>query len=96
VLLDLDVVINADPAQPPFSEQCGSFGKPLRCDRSSSSRRARRVTPSRRIGRSSLSWCSKFGDRGVDFGQAVEAAMAQTAQQPTLDNQHRRFDLRLT
>ena len=36
----------------------GSLGNPLRCGRSSSSSSARRVTPSRRIGRSSLSWSS--------------------------------------
>ena len=34
-------------------------------------------------------------DRSVEFGQTVEAAVAQAAEQPSLDNQHCDFDLRL-
>src|SRR5437763_164595 len=59
VRLDLDVVIDADPAQPPFGKGIGLAGQCLR-GRSSSSSSARRVTPSRRIGRFSLSWRSNF------------------------------------
>src|SRR5205085_10303136 len=54
VRLDLDVVIDADPAQPPFGKGIGLAGQRLQ----NSSSSARRVTPSRRIGRSSLSWRS--------------------------------------
>ena len=53
--LELDMVVDADPAHAPFGEGEGSLGNGLRWGRSSSSSRARRVTPSRRIGRSSLS-----------------------------------------
>jgi hypothetical protein len=34
-----------------------------------------------------------LADRGVEFGQAVKATMAQPAEQPALDDQHRRLDL---
>ena len=34
-------------------------------------------------------------DRRVEFGQTVEAAVAQAAEQPSLDDQHRDFDFRL-
>jgi len=36
----------------------------------------------------------KLADRRVELGQAVEAAMAQPAQEPALDDQHGGLDLR--
>jgi hypothetical protein len=36
----------------------------------------------------------KLADRRVELGQAVEAAMAQPAQKPALDDQHGGLDLR--
>src|SRR5437763_11321615 len=37
----------------------------------------------------------QLADRGIEFGQTVEATVAQAAEQPSLDDQHRDFDLRL-
>ena len=37
----------------------------------------------------------QLADRRVELGQAVKAAMAQTTQEPALDDQHRHLDLRL-
>jgi hypothetical protein len=37
----------------------------------------------------------QLADRRIAFGQTVEAAVAQPAEQPSLDDQHRDFDLRL-
>ena len=37
----------------------------------------------------------QLADRGVEFSQTVEAPVAQAAEQPSLDDQHRDFDFRL-
>jgi hypothetical protein len=37
----------------------------------------------------------QLADRGIEFSQTVEAAVAQAAKQPSLDDQHRDFDFRL-
>lgn len=37
----------------------------------------------------------QFGNRGVHLGQAIEDAMAQTAEKPALDDPHGRLDFRL-
>src|ERR1700692_2735515 len=50
--LDLDVIVDADPADPPLGEHAGNS---FSAGRSISSSSLRGVTPSRRIGRSSLS-----------------------------------------
>ena len=55
--IDVDVVVEADPALTPLGVDVGSTGKAASAGRSSSSNSWRRLTPSRRIGRllSSLS-----------------------------------------
>ncbi|MGF6429949.1 hypothetical protein ABIE91_005169 [Bradyrhizobium elkanii] len=58
MLLHLDVVIEADAADPPLREHIRLTGKGLSAGRSISSRSLRRVTPSRRIDRSSFSLVS--------------------------------------
>jgi hypothetical protein len=35
----------------------------------------------------------QLADRRIEFGQTVEAAMAQAAEQPALDDRHRDFSL---
>ena len=54
--LDLDVVVDADPAQPPFGEGIGLARQGLERRPVEFLEQRRRVTPSRRIGRTSLSW----------------------------------------
>jgi hypothetical protein len=58
MLLHLDVVIETDAADPPLGEDIGDAGNGLSAGRSTSSSNRRRVTPSRRIGRSSFSLVS--------------------------------------
>src|SRR5271165_4661210 len=53
--LELDMVVDADPADPPLGKAIGLRRQRVEVGRSSSSNSARRVTPRRRIGRSSLS-----------------------------------------
>jgi hypothetical protein len=53
--LDIDVVVDADPAHAPFREDVRLGRQRLERGLSSSSSSCRRVTPRRRIGRSSLS-----------------------------------------
>jgi hypothetical protein len=59
MLLHLDVVFETDAADPPLGEDIGGdAGNGLSAGRSTSSSNPRRVTPSRRIGRSSFSLVS--------------------------------------
>jgi hypothetical protein len=37
----------------------------------------------------------QLADRGIEFGQTVEATVAQAAEQPSFDDQNRDLDLRL-
>ncbi|MCP1838648.1 hypothetical protein ACVIHI_008425 [Bradyrhizobium sp. USDA 4524] len=58
MLLHLDVVVEVDAPDTPLREHVGLAGNGLSAGRSTSSSNRRRVTPSRRIGRSSLSLVS--------------------------------------
>ena len=91
---DLDVVIDTDPAQPPFGESIGLAGQSLevRPVEFLEQRAAGDAEPPHRPLLVKL--VEQLADRSVEFGQAVEAAMAQPAQQPALDDQHRRLDFR--
>ena len=75
--LDIDVIIDADPAHAPFGQDMGSMGKGLRCGRSSSSSNARRVTPTAAMSRSSSSCCTTAPIAASDLGRTVKATKAQ-------------------
>ena len=95
VRLDLDVVIDADAAQPPFGKRIGLAGQRLEM-RPIEFLEQRAACDAEAADRSHLvELVQQFADRRVEFGQAVEAAMAQPAEQPTLDDQHRHLDFRL-
>ena len=93
--LDLDVVIDADPAQAPFGKGIGLARQRLEVGPVEflEQRAAGDAEPPDRSLVVELP--QQLADRRVEFGQAVEAAMAQPAEQPALDDQHRDFDLRL-
>ena len=86
VRLDLDVIIEADPAQPPFGKGIGLAGQRLE------------VRPVEFLEEGSagdaepadrpllVEQVQHLADRGVEFGQAVEAAIAQAAEQLALDD----------
>src|SRR5713101_6652889 len=75
VALDLDVIIDADPAQPPFGEGIGLAGQPLEMwpvellEQGSASD----AEPADRPFLVELP--QRLADRRIEFGQAVEAAM---------------------
>ena len=93
--LDLDVVIDADPAHAPFGKHIGldrqglelrpvELFEELPAGDAEPADRALLVEP-----------LQQLADRRIQLGQAVEAAMAQAAEQPPLDDQHATFDLSL-
>ena len=88
VLVDLDVVIDADAAQAPLGQDIRFDGQRLE---------VRPVELFEQL----LARCAdaaqypllvelaqQITDREVQLGQTVEAAMAQASEQPTLDDQH--------
>lgn len=77
----VDVIVDPDPAGAPFGKDVGSTGKGFRAGRSNSSCSCRRVTPSRRSGRSSF---SRTSSSRIAFGEAVEPPVSQAPQQPAL------------
>src|ERR1700680_3544104 len=87
VRLDLDVVIDADPAQPPFGKGIGLAGQRLEV-RPIEFLEQRTSGGAKTEDRSLLvELAQQLADRRIEFGQAVEAAMAQLAEQPEFDDQ---------
>src|SRR6266436_886973 len=95
VLVELDVVIDADTAQAPL-------GQDIRFDRQGFEVRpieffeklpARSTEPAQHP--LLVEAHHQIGDDGVQFGQTVEAAVAQASEQPALDNTHASLDLGL-
>jgi hypothetical protein len=81
VSFDLDVVVDADPAQAPFGKGIGLGGQPLEVrpieffekratGDAEPADRALLVEPAQQL-----------GDRGIELGQAVKTAMAQPPQE---------------
>src|ERR1700680_3735591 len=82
VRLDLDVVIDADPAQPPFGKGIGLAGQRLEV-RPIEFLEQRTSGDAKTADRSLLvELVQQLTDRRIEFGQAVKAAMAQPAQEP--------------
>src|SRR6266851_919253 len=95
VSFDLDVVIDADAAPPPFSEGIGFARQTLEV-RPIEFLEQRPAGDAEAADRSLLvELVQKLADRRVELGQAVEAAMTQPPEQPALDDQHRGLDFRL-
>ena len=92
---ELDVVVDTNPADAPFGKAIG-----LRRQRVEvgpvelfEQRPAGDTEPPDQAFVVELP--QQLTDRRVEFGQTVEAAVAQAAEQPSLDDQHRDFDFRL-
>src|SRR3954463_1183428 len=95
VPLVLDVLIEPDPAQPPFGKGIGLAGQRLQMrpiefleQRAAGDAEA----PDRPL---LVELAQQLADCRVQFGQAVKAPMTQPAQKPAFDDQHGRLDLRL-
>ena len=93
--LELDMVIDADPANAPFGKAIG-----LRRQRVEvglvelfEQRPAGDTEAADRAFVVELP--QQLADRGIEFGQTVEATVAQSAEKPSLNDQHRDLDLRL-
>jgi hypothetical protein len=96
VAVDIDVIVQADFAQAPLGQGIGLNRQ---------SPEPRRVDLLEKLSASAADMAQgaliverrqQLADGGVDFGQAVEPPMAQAAQEPALDDPHRRFDLGLS
>src|SRR5207302_3952851 len=92
---ELDVVIDTNPADAPFGKAIG-----LRRQRVEvgpvelfEERSAGDTEPPDRAFVVELP--QQLTDRRIEFGQTIEATVPQTAEKPSLDDQHRDFDFRL-
>jgi hypothetical protein len=90
--LDLDVIIDANPADTPFGKGIRLGGQPLEVRpveffEQGAAGDAEPPEPALFV-----QLPQQLADRRIELDQAVKAAMAQPAQQPALDDQHRRFD----
>src|SRR5271154_1853674 len=93
--LELDMVVDADPADPPL-------GKAIRLRRQRLEFGPVQLFEQRSEGDTEapdptfvIELAQQLADCRIEFSQTVEAAVAQAAEQPSLDDQHRDFDLRL-
>lgn len=84
MLLDLDVIIDADPPAPPLRQHIG-FGRQLlqrgtiECFQQMPSCRPQAADDPLLV-----QPAAEFSDRGIQFGEAVKHPVAQPAQQPPL------------
>ena len=92
---ELDVVIDTNPADAPFGKAIGPRRQRVEVGPVElfEERAAGDTEPPDRAFVVELP--QQLTDRCIEFGQTVEATVAQAAEQPSLDNQHRDFDLRL-
>ncbi len=94
MVIDLDVIVDADAAFLPFRELVGLSrqGFQRRTIDLFQQLSACHAEPTDRS--NLVEMRHEIGDRRVDFDQAVKDAVAQPPQQPSLDDQHRLFDFR--
>ena len=95
VRLDLDMIVDADPTDPPLREH-------VRAPRQGLQRRPVDLLQQLAAGDAEppdrpflVEPGHQLGERRIDLGEAVEDAVAQPPEQPALDHQHRLLDLRL-
>lgn len=93
VMLDLDVVIDADPANTPFGEDIGLDGQrlELRSVELFKELAAGAAEPADRA--ILVQTPQQFSDGRVQFSQAVELPIAQSRQYPALDDEDRGLNL---
>jgi hypothetical protein len=93
--VDIDVIVDADPAHAPLAVFVRLSRQILQRRATISSSNWRRVTPSLRRGLAFVELCHELGERGVDVGETVEDPSPKPAEQPALDDQHGLLDLGL-
>src|SRR5205085_6941614 len=93
--LELDMVIDADPANAPFGKaielrrqrvEVGPIELLEQCPAGDTEAPDRAFV---------VELPQQLADRGIEFSQTIEATVAQAAEQPPLDDQHRDFDFGL-
>ena len=91
VALDIDVIVDADPAHAPFGEDIRLGRQRLECGPVELFEQlpARDAEPTDRP--LLVEPLEQLADRCVQLGEAVEPAVAQTTDEPTLDNQTRKL-----
>ena len=92
---ELDVVIDTNPTDAPFGKAIGLSRQRFEVGPVElfEERAASDTEPADQAFVVELA--QQLSDRRVEFGQTVEAAVAQAAEQPSLDDQHCDFDFRL-
>ena len=91
--LELDMVVDADPANTPFGKAIGlrrQLGEVGPIELFEQRTAGDTEAPDRAF---VVELPQQLADRGIEFSQTVEATVAQAAEQPSLDDQHRDFDL---
>ena len=88
VVVDIDMVVDADPARPPFGEDIGLGGQrsqkgPVQLLKQLAPRDSEPAD-----GPDVIQMMEELGDGLVQLGEAVEGTMSQPAQKPALDDQH--------
>src|SRR5512147_1563945 len=93
--LDLDMVIDPYSAQAPFGEGIGLARQGLEVRPIEFLEQGAAGDPEAADRSLLIEEPQQLADRRIEFGQTVKAAMAQAAEQPALDDQHRRLNLGL-
>src|SRR5512144_301539 len=93
--LDLDMVIDTHPAQAPFGKAIGLGGQALEVRPIEFLEQGAAGDPEAADRSLLIELPQQLADRRIEFGQTVKAAMPQSAEQPALDDQHRRLTLGL-
>jgi hypothetical protein len=88
----LDMVIDADAAQAPLGKAIGLGGQPLEVGPIEFLEQGAAGDPEPSQRALVVELPQQPADRRIELGPAVKAAMAQSAQQPALNDQHRGFD----
>src|SRR5262249_35223805 len=93
--LELDMVVDADPTETPLGKAIGLCRRRVEVgpieffeERSAGDPKS----PDRSL---VIELMQQLADRCIQFGQTVEATVAQPPEQPALDDQHRDLDFRL-
>src|SRR5215472_6159333 len=93
--LELDMVVDADPTDAPLGKTIGLRRQRVEIGPVELFEQRPPGDPEPPDRAFVIELPQQLADRTIEFGQTVEAPMAQAAEQPSLDDQHRDFDLRL-
>ena len=93
--LELDMVVDADPTETPLGKGIGLGRQRVEVRPIELLEECSAGDPKASDRSLVIELAQQLADRGIQFGQTVEATVPQAAEQPSLDDQHRDFDFRL-